>query len=141
VDANLIAPMMLAKRAAPMMIKGNYGRIINVSSMASQRARIGDAAYITVKGGLNSMTLALSAEYGMHGITCNAILPGGFATETNREAMKTDYVKAIIRNHTFLQRPGEPWEIGGAALFLASPMASYVTGVLLPVDGGAMASS
>ena len=135
-DANLVAAFMLSKRSASLMIKGNYGRIINISSVASERARAGDAAYIVTKGALNSLTRALAAEFGRYGITCNAIVPGTFRTETNEEILKAESMQQWFQSRVLLRRVGEPWEIGGAALFLASPAAGYVTGISLPVDGG-----
>jgi len=137
---NVVAPFMLSKRCAPMMAKGNYGRIINISSAASERGRSGDAAYIIAKGALNALTLALAAEFAPQGITCNAILPGAFLTETNAEAFKVKEMQERLQSRILLGRAGEPWEICSAALFLASPGARYVTGILLPVDGGYLAA-
>jgi gluconate 5-dehydrogenase len=134
--ANVAAAFLLARQAAAMMKKGDYGRIINISSVAAQRGRVNDAAYIIVKGGMNAMTIALAAELGPSGITCNAVMPGTFATETNKAAFDSDFARNFFKTRVLLQRPGEPWEIGGAALFLASPAASFVTGLLMPVDGG-----
>jgi gluconate 5-dehydrogenase len=135
-DPNVFSAFTLAKRAAAMMKKGGYGRIINISSVAAQRGRQNDAAYIMAKGAMNSMTIALAAELGQFGITCNAIMPGTFATETNKASFDTDFARNFFKTRVLLQRPGEPWEIGGAALFLASPAASFITGLLMPVDGG-----
>lgn len=135
-DANVVAALVLSKRCASMMAQGNYGRIINISSVASERGRAGDAAYIISKGALNSLTRVLAAEFGRYGITCNAIVPGTFLTETNLEALKADGMQQWFQNRVLLRRAGEPWEIAGAALFLASPAAGYVTGISLPVDGG-----
>lgn len=135
-DINLIAAFVLSKRCAAMMIPGQYGRIINISSTAGQRGRTGDAAYIISKGGLNALTRALAAEYGPHGITCNTIVAGTFLTETNEGRFTSESALQWFQNRVLLQRAGQPPEIAGAALFLASPAASYVTGITLPVDGG-----
>ena len=97
------------------------------------------ATYIIVKGAMNAMTLALAAEYGPMGITCNAILPGGFLTETN-ENLKTPAMQQMFKARMPLGRAGDPPEIAGPAVFLASPAAGYVTGILLPVDGGSLAT-
>jgi gluconate 5-dehydrogenase len=121
------------------MARGGYGRIINISSVAALRARRGDAAYIVVKGAMNAMTRSLAAEFGLLGITCNAIMPGGFLTETN-EHLKSPEAREMFKARMPLGRAGEPAEIAGPAVFLASPAASYVTGICLAVDGGALAT-
>lgn len=139
-DVDLVAAFSLAKLAAPLMAPGGYGRIINISSVAAERGRKGDAAYIIVKGGMNAMTRSLAAEFGPSGITCNAIMPGGFLTESN-ENLKTPAMQEMFRARMPLGRGGNPPEIAGPAVFLASPAASYVTGICLPVDGGALATS
>ena len=138
-NVDLVAAYSLARLAAPLMEQGGYGRIINVSSLAAQRARRNDAAYIIAKGGMNSMTLALAAEFGPMGITCNALMPGGFLTETN-EHLKSPEMRASFKQRMPLGRAGEPPEIAGPAVFLASAAASYVTGVCFAVDGGVSAT-
>ncbi len=140
-NTNLVAAFTLSKQAAKMMAAGGYGRIINISSIASIRARTGDAAYIIVKGAMNAMTRAFCAEFGQYGITANAILPGPFHTETNDESFAAPGMDQFFRNRIPLQRPGIPAEIGGVALFLASPASGYISGVTLPVDGGYLATS
>jgi len=138
-DVDLVSAFALAKRAAPLMAQGGYGRVINISSIAGERGRIGDAAYIIAKGGMNAMTRSLAAEFGPLGVTCNAIMPGGFLTETN-EFMKTPAMREMFKARMPLGRAGDPPEIAGPAVFLASPAASYVTGICLAVDGGALAT-
>jgi gluconate 5-dehydrogenase len=138
-DVDLVAAFALAKLAAPRMAEGGYGRIINMSSVAAMRARVGDAAYIIAKGGMNAMTRSLAAELGPLGITCNAIMPGGFLTEAN-ENLKTPAAQQMFKTRMPLGRAGDPPEIAGPAVFLASAAASYVTGVCLAVDGGALAT-
>jgi gluconate 5-dehydrogenase len=138
-DVDLIAAFALAKLAAPRMAAGGYGRIINMSSTAAERGRVGDAAYIIVKGGMNAMTKTLAAEFGPMGITCNAIMPGGFLTEAN-ENLRAPAMQQMFKTRMPLGRAGDPPEIAGPAVFLASRAASYVTGALLAVDGGALAT-
>jgi gluconate 5-dehydrogenase len=133
---NVAAPFLLAKAAAVHMARGGYGRIILLSSSAATRARAGDAAYIASKGAIEAMTRAFACEWGRHGITTNAISPGPFATETNEAMTHDPAVQRIIQTSSPLGRWGEPHEIGGACLFLASPAASYVNGAVLAVDGG-----
>jgi gluconate 5-dehydrogenase len=138
-DVDLVAAFALAKLAAPRMAAGGYGRIINISSVAALRGRIGDAAYIIAKGGMNAMTRALAAELGPLGITCNAIMRGGFLTETNTN-LATPEAQQMFKTRMPLGRAGDPPEIAGPAVFLASAAASYVTGACLAVDGGALAT-
>ena len=89
---------------------------------------------------MHAMTKALCAELGPMGITVNAILPGGFLTVGN-ENLATDQMQLAIKARMPLGRSGQPHEIAGAAIFLASAAADYITGILLPVDGGALATS
>ena len=138
-NVDLVSAFSLARLVAPIMAAGGYGRIINMSSVAALRGRRGDAAYITAKGGMNAMTRSLAAELGPMGITCNAIMPGGFLTEGN-ENLKTPAMQQVFKERMPLGRAGEPPEIAGPAIFLASSAASYVTGICLPVDGGALAT-
>jgi gluconate 5-dehydrogenase len=139
-NTNLVAAFALARKAAALMAQGGYGRIINVSSVAGERGSAGDAAYQIAKAGMNGMTRALAAEFGAEGITCNALLPGPFDTETNRAHFATEAVQDWLQRRIILKRAGQPSEIGGAAAFLASPAASFVTGITMPVDGGYLAA-
>jgi gluconate 5-dehydrogenase len=127
-DAHVVAPMRLAKQAAEYMKCSGYGRIIMVSSVAGLRGLPNDAAYSAAKGAVLSMTRSLAVEFGPFGITCNVLVPGRFLTESN---LVTD---RPARGP--LSRWGDPSEIGGACVFLASPAASYVTAAALAVDGG-----
>ncbi|HSF95154.1 MAG TPA: SDR family oxidoreductase [Thermohalobaculum sp.] len=133
---NLFAPFELSRLAAPLMIAQGGGRIVNVASIAGPIARGGDAAYTATKAGVIGLTRALAAELGPHGITVNAIAPGYFATEANTEMAQDPQIAAWLKTRTSLGRWGRPDEIGGAAVFLASDEASFVTGHLLVVDGG-----
>jgi gluconate 5-dehydrogenase len=129
----------LVRRVAATMKNRGSGRIINLVSVAAFRAVPEDTAYITAKGAVAALTRAQAAELGQWGITVNAIAPGGFATETNKAIAESEQGKMMVANRSCLKRWGTTEEITGAAVFLSSPAASYITGHILVVDGGVLA--
>ena len=128
----------MTRAFANIMKKNNYGRIINIASMYGLvgNTALDTVAYHSSKGGVVNFTRAVAAELAKYNITCNAICPGYFDTELTHETLITEdftnYMKATVP----LGRYGREGELNAAAIFLASNEASYVTGVILPVDGG-----
>ncbi|PLC49039.1 gluconate 5-dehydrogenase [Pollutimonas subterranea] len=137
INVDLIAAVQLSRLAAGAMAdNGLQGRLITLTSIAGELARLGDAIYPIAKQGLCGMIRALAVEYGPSGITSNGIAPGTFATESNAE-LAADPVKGpVVVGRNPLGRWARPDEIGGAAVFLAAPCSSYVNGHILVVDGG-----
>lgn len=137
INVDLVAAIQLSRLAAQAMAEqARPGRIITMTSIAGGLARLGDAVYPIAKQGLTGLIRALAVEYGPRQITSNGIAPGSFATETNR-ALAEDPVRGpVVIGRNPLARWAQPHEITGAAVFLASPAASYVNGHVLVVDGG-----
>lgn len=139
IDVDLNAAHALVKLVAPGMVKRRWGRLILVTSIVADLAVPGAASYIAAKGGLSAFSRALAAEFGATGVTSNALSPGFFATETNA-ALIASPAGESQRLRCPAKRWADPSEIAGAALFLASPAASYVNGHTLTVDGGVSAT-
>jgi len=136
VEVDLVSGLILAREAAERMRPRGEGRLIFVTSIASQMSSGRDAGYAAAKSGLEGLVHALAVEYGRDGITANGISPGFFATETNAALAGDPTRSAYFERRTPLRRWGRPAEIGGAAVFLASVAASFVNGHILVVDGG-----
>ncbi|MBR2831230.1 SDR family oxidoreductase [Candidatus Saccharibacteria bacterium] len=121
-----------------LMKKNGYGRIINIASMYGLvgNTEIHTIAYHTSKGAVVNFTRAVAAELATSGITCNAICPGYFETELTKAVLDTPRFQEFAKTHVPMQRYGKPGELDAAAVFLASKEASYVTGLIMPVDGG-----
>lgn len=139
---NLTAPMMLAQRVARALIEARKpGRIINMTSiyglLASSIYRL--SAYTATKAGLANLTRQLAVEWAPHGILVNAIAPGWIPTEATEAGMAKSQNRERMEKATPLGRLGRPNEIRGAVIYLASAASSYVTGVVLSVDGGYVA--
>ncbi len=124
--------------AKQAMIPAKYGRIINIASMYGLVGNkvAGSAPYHAAKGGVVNLTRALAAEWGKYGITVNSICPGYFYTPLTKETLDSDFFQANAKTMIPEERYGNEGELDTAAIFLASPASSYVTGVQLPVDGG-----
>ena len=136
-EVNLKGAFLMSKAVAKEMIKRGGGRIINVSSISGLRARAdGTGAYCISKAAINMMTQVMARELARHNILVNAIAPGSIRTEFSRVNWTDPERRAQRIREIELKRFGEPEEVVGLALFLASEASSFVTGEIIRVDGG-----
>ncbi len=128
----------MTRAFARIMQKKHYGRIINIASMYGLvgNTEIHTVAYHASKGAVVNFTRAVAAELATDGITCNAICPGYFETELTKSVLDTERFQEFAKTHVPMERYGKPGELDAAVVFLASEEASYVTGLIMPVDGG-----
>lgn len=138
VDTDLTSVFKMTRAFANIMKKNNYGRIINIASMYGLvgNTELPTIAYHSSKGGVVNFTRAVAAELAKFNITCNAICPGYFETELTKPVLDTKEFQKYMENTVPMKRYGRNGELNAGAIFLASDEASYVTGVILPIDGG-----
>jgi len=136
IDLNLTAVALLCQLAGRKMIQRGYGKIINMASMTSFFGSYNIMAYAASKGGIAQLTKALSNEWSQYGINVNAIAPGGFRTEMTKALREDKKTEESIMERTPAGRWGEPQDLIGTVIYLASKASDYVCGVILPVDGG-----
>ena len=134
IDTNLTGSFRLAKRAAKGMLRLRRGRIILISSVVGMLGSAGQVNYAASKAGLVGMARSLARELGSRGITTNVVAPG--FVETDMTAVLTEEQRAAIRTQVPLQRYATPEEVASAVTWLAGDGAAYVTGAVIPVDGG-----
>lgn len=133
-DTNLTGSYRLAKRAVSKMMRLKRGRIIFVSSVVALLGSAGQANYAASKAGLVGLSRSIAREYGSRGITANVVAPG--FVETDMTGSLTDEQRALIKSQVPLRRYASPEEVAGAVTWLAGDGAAYVTGAVIPVDGG-----
>ncbi|MBQ9730113.1 MAG: gluconate 5-dehydrogenase [Clostridia bacterium] len=145
ISVDLVAPFIVSKAVIPAMIKNGGGKIINVCSMMSELGRETVSAYAAAKGGLKMLTKNIASEYGAYNIQCNGIGPGYIATpqtaplrERQEDGSRHPFDSFIV-SKTPASRWGEPADLAGPVVFLASSASNFVNGHILYVDGGILA--
>jgi dehydrogenase/reductase SDR family member 4 len=139
VDVNIKAALRLIRLTVPKMIERKTGSIINIASIAGLRPQAGGLLYSFTKAGLIMMTRTWAVEFGQKGVRVNAIAPGLIQTDFSEFFWKNEQYRSKLEKTQPINHVGQPDEIGFAALYLASDEASYVTGQVIVVDGGATA--
>jgi NAD(P)-dependent dehydrogenase (short-subunit alcohol dehydrogenase family) len=135
-QVNLLAPFELCRLAAPRMISQGCGSIINITSLNAELAFPDNPAYMAFKGGLRQLTRSLALDLGRHGVRANCIAPGYMRTEMTRMSWSDPVRERARADRTAIGRWGQPGDLAGAVIFLASDASAYVTGQDLLVDGG-----
>jgi 2-deoxy-D-gluconate 3-dehydrogenase len=135
-EINLTAAFILSQAAGRFMLSQRKGKIINIASVLSFQGGINNAGYASSKHGIVGLTKAFANDWAGKGINVNAIAPGYIATEFIAALMQNPERTKLILGRVPAGRFGQPEDIGGAAVFLASPASDYLHGVVLPVDGG-----
>ncbi len=135
-DTNLRGSFFMAQAVARRMVNSKYGRIINIGSVTSVAGYAGLGPYGASRGGIRQLTMSLADDWGPHGVTVNCLAPGWFKTAQNAAMYEDAEWVAMLKERIPLRRPGQPSDLEGAVVFLASEASAYVTGQTLLVDGG-----
>lgn len=135
-DTNLRGTFFMAQAVARTMIPRGTGRIINIGSVTSVFGYAGLAPYGASRGGTRQLTMSLADDWGRHGITVNCLAPGWFKTAQNQVLYQNQAWVDYLTDRIPLKRPGQPTDLDGAVVFLASDASEYITGQTLLVDGG-----
>lgn len=139
ISANLTSVFLVTKHVVKGMIERRSGKIINICSMQSELGRPTIAPYAASKGGVKMLTKSMATEWGKHNIQANGIGPGYFITEMTRPLVEDEKFNSWLCSRTPADRWGDPKELRGPAVFLASEASDYVNGHILYVDGGMLA--
>ncbi|AEU37807.1 SDR family NAD(P)-dependent oxidoreductase [Granulicella mallensis] len=135
-ETNLRGSFFVAQQIAKQMVPHGYGRIVNIGSVTSVFGYAGLAPYGASRGGIRQLTMSLADDWGRYGITVNCLAPGWFQTAQNKVLYENKEWVDYLIDRIPLKRPGEPHDLDGAIVFLASEASRYVTGQTLLVDGG-----
>jgi 3-oxoacyl-[acyl-carrier protein] reductase len=137
-NINLTSTYLITKLVVPGMKKNHYGRIINIASTAGQRGEAFHSHYAASKGGMISLTKSLASELGKHNITVNCVAPGWVITDMTTDSLDDEATYKKVLGDIPLNKIAKPEEIAGPVLFLASELASHITGEILNVNGGSV---
>jgi NAD(P)-dependent dehydrogenase (short-subunit alcohol dehydrogenase family) len=135
-DTNLRGSFFMAQAVARRMISAKYGRIVNIGSVTSVAGYAGLGPYGASRGGIRQLTMSLADDWGKHGVTVNCLAPGWFQTEQNKALYEDQEWVKYLCERIPIKRPGEPQDLDGAIVFLASESSRYITGQTILVDGG-----
>jgi 3-oxoacyl-[acyl-carrier protein] reductase len=137
-NINLTSTYLITKLLVPGMKKNKFGRIINIASTAGQRGEAFHSHYAASKGGMISLTKSLASELGQHNITVNCVAPGWVVTDMTTDSLSDAEIYKKVLGDIPLNKVAQPEEIAGPVLFLASDLASHITGEILNVNGGSV---
>jgi NAD(P)-dependent dehydrogenase (short-subunit alcohol dehydrogenase family) len=135
-DTNLRGTFFVSQAVARHMVPKKYGRIINIGSVTCVAGYAGLGPYGASRGGIKQLTMSLADDWGVHGVTVNCLAPGWFKTRQNAQLYEDAEWVDYLCDRIPLKRPGQPQDLDGAVVFLASDASAYVTGQTLLVDGG-----
>jgi 3-oxoacyl-[acyl-carrier protein] reductase len=138
ININLTSIYLITKLVVPGMKKNNFGRIINIASTAGQRGEAFHSHYAASKGGMISLTKSLASELGKFNITVNCVAPGWVMTDMTTDSLADSDTNKKVLSDIPLNKIAQPEEIAGPVLFLASNLASHITGEILNVNGGSV---